>query len=81
MITLSPDLQREVLRMVATEIAPAIVADLQLLTMREVAGLLKVSTTKARKLCKQIIILGEASDRVRVSDLRMLIDTRAMSRG
>lgn len=53
--------------------------DLQLVPIRKAAELLGVSERKARKLLRSRVELGEATRRVRLSDIRRLIEERTIN--
>jgi hypothetical protein len=64
---------RHVREMTAQEIA-----DLQLVSIREAAGLLGIGETKARSLIREYVNLGEKTPRVRLSTIRRLIEERTI---
>ena len=64
---------RELAAVMREEIAAS-----QLLTLQQAADLLGVSKPTARKLCREVVILGEASDRIRLSSLKRIIESRTV---
>ena len=61
----------------ADRMAPAL-DELRLVPIRTAAAMLGVSEPKARALLREYVELGEASKRVRVSQIRKLIDERTI---
>jgi hypothetical protein len=80
-MTLTPDQERAVLEMVASELAQTAapqLAELQLLTIREAAALLHCSETRARTLLGNYVDLGERLTRVPLSAVKQLIEDRTV---
>lgn len=79
---LPADISAAVIKATAKELADRMEAggldDLQLFTISEVAGRLKVSEPKARALVSEYVELGEASKRISPATLRRLIMERTI---
>lgn len=79
---LPPEITSALIKATAKELADRMEAggldDLQLFTISDVAGRLKVSEPKARQLLTEYVELGEASKRVSPATLRRLIADRTI---
>lgn len=81
-MNLPADVAEAVCQAAGKELADRMAAsmeDLQLFTLSEVAGMLKISTQSARRLVRNYVELGEASRRITPATLRQLIADRAIS--
>lgn len=79
---LPPEITSALIKATAKELADRMEAsgldDLQLFTITDVAGRLKVSEPKARQLLTEYVELGEASKRISPATLRRLIADRTI---
>jgi hypothetical protein len=80
-MTLTPDQERIVLCMVASELTAElqpVIDGLKLLTLKEAAALLNCGEIKARTLLGQYVDLGERLTRIPLSAVQKLIQDRTV---